>query len=369
VQFPWDKDRDLVEIERNLCGTGGVTASEIWAPPAADPRQPAEAPVVFFVVVFDVHDKTKTASYGEVKILAVSVAGATLALAGALEIGQELLLINPATGKQALCRVRSVDPKEDGRNHVGVDFAAATATSTPNARFPNVRLVAALAIFVAAGVLFAATLHRFAVPPSSARNAPGSGANTYPLDQRDLENSGVPLDRDSAYPPGFAYAASPAGASRPFPLLPEVLRLIPNIAEFRIATAPDFDPQAASWLSRWRLSADGVIPGNFAGSGQSQAYILLGKDNSWRVIIMADVQLLCDVRYQTIAIAARLPREFVPSIQWEGPAPPQSDRDGLLIVRSAQDPSSAVVLFLQGGEVVSGNRPADYRRVPLAHVP
>jgi hypothetical protein len=374
MRTPWEEDASLLEIERDLCGSGGITESEIGTLPGSDSSLPVAPPAVFFVVVFDARDKNKTASYGEVKILSMSVDGATLAVAGVLEIGQELLLINPAIGKQIVCRVCSVDPKEDGKSHVGVTFATAQQRSALQYWSAHARLMTALVVVIAASIWFAATLHRFTAPSLPASDARRIRGNTDSLDGPGYTgNSGVSMapGGGNAYPLGMDYAASAAGGARPFAWPPEALRVIPGIAEFRVATAQDFDPQALSWLSRWRLQAGGVIPGNYVGvgSGESQAYILLGKDKSWRVLIVGGEQLRCDVRYPTIAIAARLPNEFIQSVQWNGPAPPPSDRDGLLIVRSAEDPSSAVVLFLEGNEVVSGSYPADYRQVPLTPIP
>lgn len=371
MQPPQEKDPVFIDVERHLCGTGGVTASDIWVPPGSGSSRSGEPPVVFYVVVFDAHDK-KTASYGEVKVLSMNVSGATLVVGGVLEVGQKLLLTNPTTGKQILCNVCSVDPREDGTSHVEVELEAARKKSALKYFLVPARFVVALGIFTTAAIFFAASLHQLVVPSVPARNASGVRGTTYPFDDGGYTGNGdIQPGSDSAnpYPLGSEYSLSAAGGAVLFPLPPEALREIPDLAGFRVARAQDFAPQSVSWLSQWRLQASGLIPGNYAGSVESRAYVLLGKDGSWRVVIVGDGQVRCDVRYQAIAIAARVPKEFIRSIQWEGPAPLRTDRDGLLIVRAAADPSSAVVLLLQGNEVVSGSRPVDYRQVPLTHVP
>jgi hypothetical protein len=361
-----EKDLDFFDIERDLCGTGGISERDLCLPRSSDAGRPGEPPV-FYVVVFDSRGQKKTASYGEVKVLSMNPAGASLAVSGVLKVGQELFLINPATGKQILCRVRSVDPKEDGQSQVGIDFPAAAKTSVLRHWFANARFLMALGAVVAAGIVLAVSLRQFVLPPSSARNARGLRGTGFPVGESGEARGRMVPDAAMSYPPGTRSPAVADGPGAVWP--PEALRAVPDLALFRMARAQDFDPQGVSWLAQWHLPASGLIPGNYAGPRESQAYVLLGNDKSWRVVLVEDGQLLWDVRYETIAIAARLPREFVSSVPWEGPAPSRTDRDGLLVVRSAADPSSAVVLFLQANVVVSGSRPADYRQVPLTRIP
>jgi hypothetical protein len=54
----------------------------------------------------------------------------------------------------------------------------------------------------------------------------------------------------------------------------------------------------------------------------------------------------------------------VGAIQWVGDAPSTPDGDGLLIVRSAADRASGLVLFVQGNRVISAV-PQDYQNIIL----
>jgi hypothetical protein len=153
-------------------------------------------------------------------------------------------------------------------------------------------------------------------------------------------------------------AASPGVA-------PEDALVIPGIERFRLARVEDFDPEAVSWLQGFGRQVSGKIPGAYSGSGESIAYVLIGKENVRRVVILVNGQKRYDAEYPVIAVAARIPKELIQKISWADPSPPVSDGDGLLIVRAADAPASSVVLFLRGTRVVSAN-PADYRQIPLS---
>jgi hypothetical protein len=83
---------------------------------------------------------------------------------------------------------------------------------------------------------------------------------------------------------------------------------------------------------------------------------------------MAYGQVSYNAEYPVIAAAALIPKELIQKINWADPSPPESDGDGLLIVRAADGPASGVVLFLRGTQIVSGN-PTDYRQIPLRQAP
>lgn len=157
--------------------------------------------------------------------------------------------------------------------------------------------------------------------------------------------------------PCIAADASAPGVSM------EMTRIMPRGAGVRLATKEDFDPEAVSWLQNGGQDVSSQIAGDFTGVGESRGYLWVGKNKSWRVVLLANNQARCDVSLPSVAIAAWVPKESINRIRWDGPAPEPSG-DGLLIVRSAKDPSSGVFLSLRGNEIV-GSRPADYRQVPL----
>jgi hypothetical protein len=144
--------------------------------------------------------------------------------------------------------------------------------------------------------------------------------------------------------------------------------MIPGLERSRLATVEDFDSDAVSWLRGFDQQASGKISGAYSGFSESTAYILVGRENERRVVILADGQRRYDAEYPVIALAARVPKGLIQEITWADPSPPEADGDGLLIVRAADAPASGVVLFLRRTRVVSGN-PADYRQIPLRQLP
>ena len=140
---------------------------------------------------------------------------------------------------------------------------------------------------------------------------------------------------------------------------------IPGLDRLRLATEQDFDANAVSWLRGSGQQAGGRIPAVYFGASQSNAYILVDKTNERRVVILAAGELRYNAEYPVIAIAARFPKELIQKTIWADPSPPESSGDGLLIVRAADSPASAVVLFLKADQVVSAN-PTDYRQIPFS---
>jgi hypothetical protein len=167
--------------------------------------------------------------------------------------------------------------------------------------------------------------------------------------------------RSSAGPATTGNSASPGVA-------PEDVRMIPGIERLRLATAEDFDPGAISWLRGLGQQVSGKIVGVYSGARNSSAYIFVDKNNARRAVIMAYGEASYNAEYPVIAVALRIPKELIQKISWADPSPPESDGDGLLIVRAADAPASGVVLFLRGTRVVSGN-PSDYRQIPLGQAP
>jgi hypothetical protein len=156
---------------------------------------------------------------------------------------------------------------------------------------------------------------------------------------------------------------------------PEDARLIPDGAKYALATEMDFDPAAASWVRSQGLPVSGDVPGAFAGPDESHAYILKGANLDWRVVIVANGRIRCDIHYSSIAIAARVPKSslgrtlwspksVLNTIAWQSESGLAQVGDGLLVVRSAGDATSGVVLVLSGDEVTPVI-PSSYTQVHL----
>ena len=285
-------------------------------------------------------------SYDECETVEVGALGALLASSGTMKVGQELFLTNPNSWEQITCHVRHVTPRGAGVSHVGVEFASesnefwdAAVRSSGAAAFPAVHEeIAKLTpkrwralsrpTIVLAGMTGLIFLFLFVArsDKSKSRSAPATRA----------------IFQDVAL---------------------EQARLIPGIENYRLATPADFDPDAVFWVKNSGQKVSGEIPGAFSAFGQSQAYVLVGKDAKWRIVILANGKLRCDAQYRSVAVVARVPKHAIEKIIWADRPPVGSEGDGLLVVRTANDPGSAIVLFLREDEVVSAT-PAGYWQIP-----
>jgi hypothetical protein len=150
-------------------------------------------------------------------------------------------------------------------------------------------------------------------------------------------------------------------------ILPADGDLIPNVKDWRAATAEDLDPVAVRWLRDNGRKPESRIAGDFSGKGTGRdvAYLLVGPEGMRRVVVLAGNENRYDTKFPYIGIAARVPRRIVDSIKWVGGKPPEGVQgDGILLVRKPDDPASAVVLFLSGRGIVSAS-PANYQDINL----
>ena len=351
------------------------TATQPAGAPTAQrrrPRLPLEFPVL---ISYRAENGEQTRKNG--KTISVCVNGALLALTETIAIGQSLMLTNAKTDEEIECIVRSVRQKDEV-SHVGIEFATWSpefwevtfprepGDPEPPAEAPDSAKARRRASKKTARKARAAEP---ATPPRE-ETAQAPDAVAQQPKQRSYKKPAIALAAVVALAmvvwvaiPRSSQPGSGVRTSATRPVLPpEVLHAITSPAGFSLATAQDFAPQAASWLQSMHQHVSAQIAGDFASSGQSQAYVLTRNATSWRVVILADGRLRCDAQYQKVAIAARVPRELAQRITWAEAPSSEPDGDGLLVVGSADKPGSGVVLFLHGTEVVSGT-PADYQQI------
>ncbi|MGZ4839975.1 MAG: hypothetical protein ACXVZR_15605 [Terriglobales bacterium] len=142
---------------------------------------------------------------------------------------------------------------------------------------------------------------------------------------------------------------------------------IANAQEWRAANVDDLEPAAVGWLRSNRQQPSGRITGNFSGtrSGRDVVYLLVGAEGARRVVLLADNENRYDTKFPYVGLIARVPKEMVGSIKWQGGVAPEPvDGDGVLLVRSKDDTSSAIVLFLRGRAIVSAS-PVNYQEINL----
>ena len=140
---------------------------------------------------------------------------------------------------------------------------------------------------------------------------------------------------------------------------------------WRAAQASDFDTAAVAWLSgQHRGEISGRFEGMFAGLDQppTSAYVLVLRNSQAprkRVVILGPQTPVFDGAFNSIAIAAVVPRDSLAGVAWQQPDKvPPPDGDGLLVVRNASDLKSGLILYSSGGKVKSG-LPVNYQAVTV----
>jgi hypothetical protein len=171
--------------------------------------------------------------------------------------------------------------------------------------------------------------------------------------------------------PSRQVEAQPAPASQ-HAVMPQALAAqVPQLQDWHVSETADFDPAAVSWLQQQGQRASGHVTANMDGNaGQDSVYILkrpvgpLGT-NSNRLVLFIDDQKRYDAELPQIAVAGRISKDRLGSMDWRGRGPSRSaDRDGIIVIQRYNDPSSAIVFFLSGPKLLTGV-PKDFRAISL----
>lgn len=314
----------------------------------------------------------------------VSAGGALLSVLRCAAIGQKMVLINSKTSERIECFVRYARQSESGPGQARVEFAeestkfwgaAVLGIEEPRQRQAEQKPLPA----PSAQSRQTRAASKAPMQNESSRVAGDLGeesdhasASVLSRHWRAVAGAGLGLVCALAWivwssrtPQGTGAAAS---ASQPTLSLagipPEEASLIPDSAGYGLAKEADFEASADAWLHSVGVQASANIPGEYSSAGESHAYILKGAAGDWRVVIVADGRVRCDAHYKSVGIAARVPKAALNGIPWKNVSKIDSEGDGLLVVRSAQDAGSGVVLLLAGDQVISG-MPSDYHQVPL----
>jgi hypothetical protein len=144
---------------------------------------------------------------------------------------------------------------------------------------------------------------------------------------------------------------------------------IPNLSGWRRINDSDYDGGALSWLRGNGQDADFRIEGDFSGTanGRDAVYVFRRVNgDTFRVVLLVNGEDRYDVNYDSLAVVARFPKALVENTEWAGQKPAAPDGDGVLIAlpQAADGSTPAVVLFVQGRQIISG-APTDYQHLNL----
>jgi hypothetical protein len=151
----------------------------------------------------------------------------------------------------------------------------------------------------------------------------------------------------------------------PAGLYPVDAAYIRNLQGWRLATEADLDPNVRGWLRGQRIAFEGRMEARFSPDGRPDvAYVLRNESGAWRVILLVDGQNRYDATWESLAGVAIFSRFSLPNLQWTGPPPEGVENDGMLLIRSAEDPASGLVVFPAGNRIISA-APANYQSIRL----
>jgi len=159
--------------------------------------------------------------------------------------------------------------------------------------------------------------------------------------------------------------AQAGSSSLPAGVLPIDAPKLGSLDGWRVATLDDFDRDTAGWASAQGIQVQGRIEGDFSGKNNQHdvVYVLTDGADTTRIAVIADDQLVSDVRYPKVAVAAKFSKYNWNTTKW-ATAPVSPTGDGLMIVTRKDDPKSGMVLFWNGRRIDNAV-PENYQRVNL----
>lgn len=144
------------------------------------------------------------------------------------------------------------------------------------------------------------------------------------------------------------------------------LAMIPDANHWALVADKDLEAAGLDWIRRQGQTPAARFTGDFAGSGNAAdvVYVLKRRGGMLRVVLLSGGKNRYDNVFSPLALVARIPKSALADIQWTDKFSGTPDGDGLLIVRKADDPATALVVMLTGGKAVTA-RPPDYRDLHL----
>jgi hypothetical protein len=149
--------------------------------------------------------------------------------------------------------------------------------------------------------------------------------------------------------------------------LPADISKIDGIQNWQLMQTGDFDSHAGDWLQQQGITPKTHFAATDSGNDLNQSIYLLKQPstNMRRVLILLGGKVRYDTTVQNLAAAAQVPRTALRRITWSGrdPSKPPTG-DGILVIRSYQDPASGIVLFPSGNQIELGT-PRDFHTIDL----
>src|SRR5215475_6081641 len=140
---------------------------------------------------------------------------------------------------------------------------------------------------------------------------------------------------------------------------------IPAMEGWRAAHVEELSSELLVWIRDQGAETGGHITGEFSDLQlkTDSAYVLT-KGADRRVVMLVQGRDSYDYVFRQLAGMVSVPRYSLSYIQWQTEPTVTTSSDALMVVSDAENPASAVVIFVAGGRVYTGT-PKDYRTVHL----
>lgn len=131
---------------------------------------------------------------------------------------------------------------------------------------------------------------------------------------------------------------------------------IHRLQGWHIADQQDYSEAAAQFLDKFALPPTGRITADFGGKGvpDDHVYLLANARGKRRVTMLMDGTVAFDEIFDQVPLIASVPNIKFTSLKWTTPPSGNPDGDLLLIVFDMNTPTSNLVLFKSGNQMVSG---------------
>ena len=146
---------------------------------------------------------------------------------------------------------------------------------------------------------------------------------------------------------------------------------IPNLQDWHVAEAAEFDADASAWLQQQGQRPTGHVTAAINDEARNdEAYVLKRSNvpaggNGGRFVLFVDQQTRYDAELPQIDALGKISKDRIGSVEWRGRGPISGpDGDGIILIQRYNDPTSALIFFMSGPKLLTGV-PKDFRTLSL----
>jgi hypothetical protein len=142
---------------------------------------------------------------------------------------------------------------------------------------------------------------------------------------------------------------------------------IPKLAGWHAAGESDFSADVIGWMKASGVQPTGRVELDLDGAAPKDVVYCLSRDEdtSKRIVMLQKGFSEFDSIMKDVIGVARIPKSSLAAITWTIKPSAESDGDAIMIIRRADDKTTAMILYRSGSRMISGT-PESYQAVNLA---